>query len=128
MSGLMNSAQQVPEPDLLLGIYFDTGPDPIQFWKSSGSGYCPIFRVNPEIPTNTQKYHRVKRIPDRIFKTHTRPNPNPTYYPFFSNTKPDLILKNATRWALHMNSTEYYLAILDIWLYKLWVVANTLKE
>ena len=32
------SAQRVPEPDPLPGISFDTQPDPIQFWKSSGSG------------------------------------------------------------------------------------------
>ena len=33
-----DSAQRVPEPDPLPGISFDTRPDPIQFWKSSGSG------------------------------------------------------------------------------------------
>ena len=32
------SAQGVPEPDPLPSIFFDTRPDPIQFWKSSGSG------------------------------------------------------------------------------------------
>ena len=32
------SAQRVPEPDPIPGISFDTRPDPIQFWKSSGSG------------------------------------------------------------------------------------------
>ena len=32
------SAQWVPEPDPLPGISFDTRPNPIQFWKSSGSG------------------------------------------------------------------------------------------
>ena len=36
--GTMNSAQRVPEPDPLPGISFDTRPDPIQFWKSLGSG------------------------------------------------------------------------------------------
>ena len=34
----MISAQRVPEPDPLPGISVDTRPDPIQFWKSSGSG------------------------------------------------------------------------------------------
>ena len=33
-----SSAQRVPEADPLPGISFDTWPDPIQFWKSSGSG------------------------------------------------------------------------------------------
>ena len=32
------SAQRVPEPDPLPDISFDTQPDLIQFWKSSGSG------------------------------------------------------------------------------------------
>ena len=32
------SAQRVPEHDPLPGISVDTRPDPIQFWKSSGSG------------------------------------------------------------------------------------------
>ena len=32
------SAQRVSEPDPLPGISVDTRPDPIQFWKSSGSG------------------------------------------------------------------------------------------
>ena len=36
-SRLTNSAQQVPEPDQLSGISFDTRPNLIQFWKSSGS-------------------------------------------------------------------------------------------
>ena len=36
-SRLTNSAQQVPEPDQLPGISFDTRPNLIQFWKSSGS-------------------------------------------------------------------------------------------
>ena len=35
---VQSSAQQVPVPDLLTGISFDTRPYPIQFWKSSGSG------------------------------------------------------------------------------------------
>ena len=35
---VQSSAQQVPVPDLLTGISFDTQPYPIQFWKSSGSG------------------------------------------------------------------------------------------
>ena len=35
---VQSSAQQVPEPDLLTGISFDTLSYPIQFWKSSGNG------------------------------------------------------------------------------------------
>ena len=35
---VLDSAQRVPEPDPLPGISFNTRPDPIQFWKSSGSG------------------------------------------------------------------------------------------
>ena len=31
LSELSSSAQRVPEPDPLPGIYFDTRPDPIQF-------------------------------------------------------------------------------------------------
>ena len=34
----MASAQRVPEPDPLPGIFFDTRPDPTQVGKSSGSG------------------------------------------------------------------------------------------
>ena len=37
-TSLTRSAQRVPEPDPLPGIFFDTRPDPIQFLKSSGSG------------------------------------------------------------------------------------------
>ena len=41
-------AQRVPDTRLLPGVIFVTWPDPIQFWKSSGSGkpkiwYYPIF-------------------------------------------------------------------------------------
>ena len=35
---MSNSVQRVPEPDPIPGISFATRPDPIQFWKSSGSG------------------------------------------------------------------------------------------
>ena len=35
---LISSAQRVPKPDPLPSISFATRPDPIQFWKSSGSG------------------------------------------------------------------------------------------
>ena len=31
------SAQRAPEPDPLPGIFFDTRPNPMQFWKSLGS-------------------------------------------------------------------------------------------
>ena len=34
----ISSVQRVPEPDPIPGISFATRPDPIQFWKSSGSG------------------------------------------------------------------------------------------
>ena len=35
---LVRSAQRVPEPDPLPGISLDTQPNPIHFWKLTGSG------------------------------------------------------------------------------------------
>ena len=43
-----NSVQRVPEPDPLPDIFLNTRPDPIQFWKLSGSGN-PKYRVLPDI-------------------------------------------------------------------------------
>ena len=47
--------------------------------------------VNPEIPDipgNTQKKKRYPEIPDRIFDTPTRPEPDPLPG-ILSNTRPD---------------------------------------
>ena len=54
-----------------------------------------------EIPRNTQKYQRVKKIPknNRSYISTLLPNPKPR---IFSNTRPDPILKNPTRWAPSM--------------------------
>ena len=65
MSGLMDSAQWVPEPDLLLGIFFDTRPDPIQFWKWSGLGN-PKYRVLPDISGKPEEIPEIPRKKNRI--------------------------------------------------------------
>ena len=62
-------------------------------------------------PRNTRKYLTYPEIPESkkdtrkypfIFSdTTTRPEPNPLPG-ILSNTRPDSILKNPTRWALHM--------------------------
>ena len=57
----MGSAQRVPEPVPLPGISFDTRPDPIQFWKLSGSGN-PKYRVLPDI---SGKPEEIPEIPGR---------------------------------------------------------------
>ena len=53
----------------------------------------------PEIPRNTRKYPRVKKIPEntRSYISTLLPDPLPG---IFSNTRPDPILKNPTCWAL----------------------------
>ena len=68
--------------------------------------------VNPEIPENTRhtrKYPKYPEIPESkkdtrkypivFFDTPTRPEPDPLPG-ILSNTRPDPILKNPTRWAL----------------------------
>ena len=60
-------------------------------------------------PRNTQKYLTYPEIPESkkdtrkypivFFDTPTRPEPDPLPG-VFSNTRPDPILKNPTRWAL----------------------------
>ena len=56
--------------------------------------------------TNTQEYPEIpeskkdtRKYPTVYFNTPTRPEPDPLPG-IFSNTRPDPILKNPTRWAL----------------------------
>ena len=61
------------------------------------------------IPTNTRKYPRVKKIPENTRSSISTllPDPNPTRYPVFFPIL-DPILKNPTRWALPMISAYIY--------------------
>ena len=59
-----------------------------------------------EIPENTHEYPELpeskkdtRKYPIVYFNTPTRPEPDPLPG-IFSNTRPDPILKNPTRWAL----------------------------
>ena len=67
----------------------------------------------PEIPGNTQEYPEIpdskkdtRKYPIIYFNTPTRPEPDPLPG-IFSNTRPDPILKNPTRWALVTESSIY---------------------
>ena len=64
------------------------------------------YPIYPEIPGNTQEYPEIpeskkdtRKYPLVYFNTPTRPEPDPLPG-IFSNTRPDPILKNPTRWAL----------------------------
>ena len=64
------------------------------------------YPIYPEIPGNTQEYPEIpdskkdtRKYPIIYFNTPTRPEPDPLPG-IFSNTRPDPILKNPTRWAL----------------------------
>ena len=64
------------------------------------------IQFSPEIPGNTQEYPEIpeskkdtRKYPLVYFNTPTRPEPDPLPG-IFSNTRPDPILKNPTRWAL----------------------------
>ena len=58
-------------------------------------------RKYPGIPRNTQEYPEIPKIPknNRSYISTLLPNPKPR---IFSNTRPDPILKNPTRWAPSM--------------------------
>ena len=86
--------------------------------ENNPSIYIYIW-VNPEIPENTRhtrKYPKYPEIPERkkdtrkypivFLDTPTRPEPDPLPG-ILSNTRPDPIWKNPTRWAL---------AVREIWL------------
>ena len=56
----------------------------------------PTYREIPEIP---ERKKDTRKYPITIFDTPTRPEPNPLPG-ILSNTRPDPMLKNPTRWAL----------------------------
>ena len=68
-----------------------------------------MLENNPEIPENTRHTRKYPEIPERkkdtrkylivYFVTPTRPKSDPLPG-ILSTTRPDLILKNPTRWAL----------------------------
>ena len=62
----------------------------------------PKYPEIPEIPGYTRKKKRYPEIPDRIFRHSypTRTRPATRYFVQYP-TRPDPILKNPTRWALH---------------------------
>ena len=64
------------------------------------------YPTYPEIPGNTRKYPEIperkkdtRKYPIVFFDTPTRPEPDPLPG-ILSNTQPDPIMKNPTRWAL----------------------------
>ena len=59
----------------------------------------PTYPEIPEIPGNTWKKKNTRKYPIVFFDTPTRPEPDPLPG-ILSNTRPDPILKNPTRWAL----------------------------
>ena len=59
------------------------------------------YPTYPEIPEIPESKKDTWKYPIVYFNTPTRPEPDPLPG-IFSNTRPDLILKNPTRWALHM--------------------------
>ena len=76
------------------------------------------YPIYPEIPGNTQEYPEIpdskkdtRKYPIIYFNTPTRPEPDPLPG-IFSNTRPDPILKNPTRWAL-MGSMQ-----MEIWAWR----------
>ena len=71
------------------------------------------YPIYPEIPGNTQEYPEIpeskkdtRKYPIIYFNTPTRPEPDPLPG-IFSNTRPDPILKNPTRWALVGNTSSF---------------------
>ena len=58
----------------------------------------------PEIPDSKKD---TRKYPIIYFNTPTRPEPDPLPG-IFSNTRPDPILKNPTRWALVMSFWNMY--------------------
>ena len=70
------------------------------------------IQFSREIPRNTQEYPEIpeskkdtRKYPIVYFNTPTRPEPDPLPG-IFSNTRPDPILKNPTRWALALPLCE----------------------
>ena len=73
------------------------------------------YPTYPEIPGNTRNTRKKKRypeIPDRIFRHSypTRTRPATRYFVQYP-TRPDLILKNPTRWALVLTHGFGWLAL-----------------
>ena len=74
-------------------------------------------------PRNTRKYPEIperkkdtRKYPIIFFDTPTRPGPDPLPG-ILSNTRPDPILKNPTRWALsvgHKSNAVWILSLADI--------------
>ena len=57
------------------------------------------YPTYPEIPEIPESKKDTRKYPIVFFDTPTRPEPDPLPG-ILSNTRPDLILKNPTRWAL----------------------------
>ena len=65
----------------------------------------PTYPEIPEIPGNTRKKKDTRKYPIIFFDTPTRPEPDPLPG-ILSNTRPDPILKNPTRWALFFSQIQ----------------------
>ena len=59
----------------------------------------PTYPEIPKIPRNTPEQKDTRKYPIVYFVTPTRPKSDPLPG-ILSTTRPDLILKNPTRWAL----------------------------
>ena len=66
--------------------------------------YLEIPENTPEYPELPESKKDTRKYPIVYFNTPTRPEPDPLPG-IFSNTRPDPILKNPTRWALLMIKT-----------------------
>ena len=67
----------------------------------------PTYPGIPETPGNTRRKKDARNYPIIFFDTPTRPEPDPLPG-ILSNTRPNPILKNPTRWALSVDQPESY--------------------
>ena len=93
----------------------------------------PTYPEIPEIPGNTRKKKRYPEIPDRIFwhSYPTRTWPATRYFVQYP-TRPDPILKNPTRWALHIRDDSRPRMILGLisnwwWNFLPWIINHLLS-